>query len=115
MFALHHSVVSFADLSVISVQPKPFPLLQLNELLNWPYISVNVSFLDIAFRRRNVHQSNIYVSSTMDFPDIQENGDRICYIKKGKNPLDNVSVFTYDFLVAYLKEIVDIMVCFYLW
>lgn len=95
--------VSVLDVCVNIVEPSPLPHLKLNELLNWPYISVRVEFLDIAFKRRNVHQFKQYLNTDYDIANVEEK--RICYVKKTQNKSE-VAVFSYDFLYLFLSELV---------
>lgn len=52
------------DVLLVATPSKTFPKLTLEQLLNWPHVSVKIDLMNVAFIRSNVHVFNRFLCSS---------------------------------------------------
>lgn len=78
----------------------------MNEILNWPHVSVDVKLPDIHLSRSNVHKFHRYIAVCSDN---RTSADKklISHIKKIKDDESESKVYSYDFILYYLNQLTD--------
>ncbi|KAF2879293.1 hypothetical protein ILUMI_26885 [Ignelater luminosus] len=86
---------------------RPWCDLRMNEILNWPHVSVEVKLPDIYLSRSNVHKFHRYIAV---WGDNRVSSDKkiVSHIKKINQDDENeLKVYSYDFISNYLNQLTD--------
>ncbi|KRT86820.1 hypothetical protein AMK59_1414 [Oryctes borbonicus] len=95
-------IESCGNVILTQYQGRPLNHLDIRQVLNYPYIKVNVNFLDIEFSRTSCHKFIRYISESKDSIVCPET-EFLYHVKKWDST-KAVQVYTLDYISAYCKQ-----------